>query len=145
MGFPQLPHIAFSELEKQLRHRRQQLFLKSFQIPIFHSSFAAAVVLSQRPDDKVIPSIVVNNPENSHVASALGGFSDDTSIALDRVGGHCLRCSSVCSAGSSLIHPRVRPFRSSPDVRRRERCRGESEEGGTLTSEASRWKELQRL
>ena len=108
--------------------------LEIFPNPAF-PSFAAAVVLSQRPDDKVIPSIVVNNPENSHVSSALGGFSYDTSIALDRVGG-TLPPLFVCLLGrrEKLDTPRVRPFRSSPDVRRRrERCRGESEEGDTLT------------
>ena len=74
-----------------------------------YSSFAAAAGLSQQhpADDKVIPSLVVNNPENAHVcprSALIGGFLYDTSLtsnALDRVGGHCLRCSSVCSADTA--------------------------------------------
>ena len=108
-----------------------------------HSSFAAAVVLSQRPDDKVIPSIVVNTPERSHVSSALGGFSYDTSIALERVSGRTLPPLFVCllgweqldtvglsvqaltSAETREVSRRVRGRRHSPEKRQRgKNCRG---------------------
>ena len=74
-----------------------------------YSSFAAALGLSLHPDDKVIPSIVVNNSENAHVCpSALEGLSAwhiayvaSKMLWNDEVGGGCLRCSSVCSGWSS--------------------------------------------
>ena len=74
-----------------------------------YSSFAAALGLSLHPDDKVIPSIVVNNSENAHVCpSALEGLSAwhiayvaSKMLWNDEVGGGCLRCSSVCQGLSS--------------------------------------------